>query len=150
MTKNLNVSTQGGTKTAKVRPKKQSCTVGHQNNKSININDNKNNKSDNAGQNPANLMEVKLKNAKTPFLHQRKNISNRATILLRKAMILKQYQAISTKTPTKKYMCMFFLQITKHNKKGTTLAKTKSFEHPVKQVQEKRSQISRHKIFKPK
>ena len=72
MTKVLKVPTQGGTKTAKVRPKKQSCTVGRQNNKSININNNKNNKSDNAGQNPANLMKFKLKDAKISFLHQRK------------------------------------------------------------------------------
>ena len=108
----------------------------------------KNNKSDNAGQNPANLKKFKLKNAKKTFIHQRKNISNRATIFLRKAMILKQNQAISTKTPTKKYMCMFFLQITKPIRKGTIFTKTKSFEHPVKQVQKKRSQISRHKTFK--
>ena len=80
MTKILKVSTQSGTKTAKVGPKKQSCTVGHQNKKPININNNKNNKSDNAGQNPANLMKFKLKNAKITFLHQRKNISDRATI----------------------------------------------------------------------
>ena len=72
MTKILKVSTQGGTKTAKVGPNKQSCTVGHQNNKSININSNKNNKSDKAGQNPKNLMQLKLKNAKITFLHQRK------------------------------------------------------------------------------
>ena len=150
MTKILKVSTQGGTKTAKVRPKEQSCTVGHQNNKSININKNKNNKSDNAGQNPANLMKFKLKNSKITFLHQRKNLLNRATIFLRKVMILKQNQAISTKTPTKKHMCMFFLQITKPHKKGTIFTKTKNFEHPVKQVQEKRSQISRHKTFKAK
>ena len=76
MTKILKVSTQGGTKTAKVRPKKQSCTVGHQNNKSININNNKNNKGDNAGQNPANLMKFKLKNAKITFLHQKKHIKS--------------------------------------------------------------------------
>ena len=103
----------------KLAQKKQSCTVGHQNNKSININNNKNNKSNNPGQNQANLMKSKLKNAKITFLNQRKNISNLATIFLRKAMILKQNQAISTKTPTKKYMCMFFLQITKPNKTGT-------------------------------
>ena len=69
MTKISKVSTQGGTKTAKVRPKKQSCIVGHQNKKSININNNKNNKSDNAGQNPANLMKFKLKNAKIIFFY---------------------------------------------------------------------------------
>ena len=45
---------------------------------------------------------------------------------------------------------MFFVQTTKPNRKGTISTKTKSFEHPVKQVQEIRSQISRHKIFKPK
>ena len=54
----------------KFAQKKQSCTIGHQNNKSININNSKNNKSDNAGQNPANLMKFKLKNAKKTFLHQ--------------------------------------------------------------------------------
>ena len=137
-------------KYSKNLPGKQSWTLGQRNNKSVNINNNENNKSDNAGQKPANLMKFKLKNAKITFLHQRKNISIRATVFLRKAMILKQYQAISTNTPTKKYMCMFFLQITKPNKKGTIFTKTKSFEHPVKQVQEKRSQISRHKTFKAK
>ena len=101
MTKILKVSTQGGTKTAKVRPKKQSCTVGHQNNKSININNNKNNKIDNAGQNPTNLMKFKQKNAKLIFLHQRKNISNRATILIRKAMILKQISSNLNKDTNK-------------------------------------------------
>ena len=65
-------------------------------------------------------------------------------------MILKQYQAISTKTPTKKYMCMFFLQITEPNEKGTIFTKTIIFEHPVKQVREKRSQIRRHRTFKAK
>ena len=65
-------------------------------------------------------------------------------------MFMKQYQAISTKTPKKKNMCMFFLQITKPNKKSTIFTKTKSFEHPVKQVQDKRPQISRHKTFKAK
>ena len=137
-------------KYSKNLPGKQSGTLGQRNNKSVNINNNENNKSDNAGQKPANLMKFKLKNAKRTSLHQRKNISIRATVFLRKAMILKQYQAISTNTPTMKYMCTFFLQITKPNKKGTIFTKTKSSEHPVKQVQEKRSQISRHKTFKAK
>ena len=44
-------------------------------------------------------------------------------------------------------MCMFFLQITKPNKRVTIFTKTKRFEEPVKQVQEKRSQKSRHKIL---
>ena len=74
---------------------------------------------------------------------------NRATIISRKALILKQCEAISTKTPTNKSKYVFFPQITKPNKMSTIFTKIKSLEHPVKQVQEKRPQISTPKIFEP-
>ena len=127
---------------------KQSWTLGQRNNKLINFNNNKEDEIDEAGRNRSNLMKFERNNAKKTFYTQATVLMNRARIISRKALILKQCEAISAKTPTNKSKCVFFHQITKPNKKNTIFTQ-KSLEHPVKQVQGKRPQISTPKIFEP-